>query len=250
MIRLPERKRQERWQWAISAVTVLLVHAGFIACLLVRLPMPSPTRVPPMAAIMIELASTPTASPITPAEIPPGPQAVEAHRHPKPTVKPPLQVPKQPITTATAATLPDTQRTHQSEDSQAPPAERTTAPQSAQAPPDLNTSAPAPGAADSVPSDAPLTWQSLVLSYLQKEKRYPAQSRWRHEEGVVYVRFSLDRKGRVLKAAIEHSSGYPALDAEVLDLLQRAQPLPKPPDAVPGDPLELMVPVNFFIRKH
>ncbi len=63
------------------------------------------------------------------------------------------------------------------------------------------------------------------------------------------MRFSLDRKGRVVSMSIARSSGYRALDDEVLALLERAQPLPPPPAEVPGDPLELMGPVDFFIRK-
>jgi protein TonB len=197
---------------------------------------------------MIDLAPVPTASPTTPSEIPPGPETVEAHNKPKPAHKPRLELPKQQTATPAEAALPENQPPEK-EESKRPPADRTTAPQSAESPPSEHTAAPVPGATSSNPSDVAPTWQNMVLTYLQKEKRYPAQSRWRHEEGVVYVRFSLDRNGHVLRAQIAHSSGYPALDAEVLELLKRAQPLPKPPDEMPGDPLELMVPVDFFMRK-
>jgi outer membrane receptor for ferrienterochelin and colicin len=36
---------------------------------------------------------------------------------------------------------------------------------------------------------------------------------------------------------------------EVLELIQRAQPLPAPPPEVPGDPISLVVPVAFSLRR-
>ncbi len=151
--------------------------------------------------------------------------------------------------TPTEAALPE-ERPPQKKESKTPPADTTTVPQSAESRPHNTLLLPYPALRHRIPQMHCRLGKTWWLTYLQKEKRYPAQSRWRHEEGVVYVRFSLDRNGRVLKAEVAHSSGYAALDAEVLDLLQRAQPLPKPPDDVPGDPIELMVPVNFFMRKH
>jgi len=65
---------------------------------------------------------------------------------------------------------------------------------------------------------------------------------------VVYVRFTMDRQGRVLAARLERASDFAELDQEGLDLLQRAQPLPPLPLDVPGDTLELIVPIQFFIR--
>ncbi len=202
-----------------------------------------------MAAMMVDLAPLPTASPVTPSEIPPGPQTVESRVRSKPMEKVHVKLPKQQTVTPTDAVLPEDTPQLRQEESKTPPADTTTAPQSAEAPPSQQTAAPAPGVASSNPSDAVPTWQNLLLTFLQKQKRYPPESRRRHEEGVVYVRFSMDRKGKVLSANIARSSGYSALDEEVLQLLKRAQPLPPPPDAAPGDPLELMVPVNFFMRK-
>lgn len=70
----------------------------------------------------------------------------------------------------------------------------------------------------------------------------------RHEQGVPWIRFVIDRQGRVLSASLERSSGVPDLDREALALPKRAQPLPKPPEDRPGETLELVVPVEFFIR--
>ena len=62
---------------------------------------------------------------------------------------------------------------------------------------------------------------------------------------MVLLRFRMDRDGKLLDSRIEKSSGSDALDQEALAALARAQPLPAPPVEVPGNPLELIVPVDF-----
>ncbi len=59
----------------------------------------------------------------------------------------------------------------------------------------------------------------------------------------------MDRDGKVLSARIEKSSGYDLLDEETLALIERAQPLPKPPPDVAGNPIELVVPIEFFLHR-
>ena len=110
------------------------------------------------------------------------------------------------------------------------------------------TPAPTPGN-PATPSKAAATWQGLLLARLEQAKRYPQSARFRHQQGVVLLRFAMDRDGKVLRAAIEKTSGYEALDQEVLALIQRAQPLPKPPADVPGAAIELVVPVEFSLRQ-
>jgi protein TonB len=94
-----------------------------------------------------------------------------------------------------------------------------------------------------------LTWQGLLLARLQQAKRYPLSAQARRQQGVVLLQFTMDRDGKVLTAGIEKSSGYDLLDQEALALIQRVQPLPKPPAEVAGDPIALVVPIEFFIRK-
>lgn len=60
-----------------------------------------------------------------------------------------------------------------------------------------------------------------------------------------YIRFVMDRAGKVLSSRLERSSGFPDLDREAVALPKRAQPLPKPPNDKPGDTIELVVPVEF-----
>jgi len=89
------------------------------------------------------------------------------------------------------------------------------------------------------------TWESRLMTHLGRNKRYPADARARGETGTVTVTFSLDPSGKVLSASLQKPSGHPDLDAEVLDLVRRASPLPVPP---PGAPLTITAPVRFSIK--
>lgn len=118
------------------------------------------------------------------------------------------------------------------------------------APPVKETSAPEtkPEPSASQPSSTKPTWEGLVLGALNKAKRYPREASLRRQQGVPYIRFVMDREGKVLSSRIERSSGFRPLDDEAVSLPGRAQPLPKPPAEVKGESIELVVPVEFFIK--
>lgn len=108
-------------------------------------------------------------------------------------------------------------------------------PQAPAAPP------PPPRGASTRPAD----WQARVLARLNAVKTYPASARARRQQGVVQIRFVIDRQGRVLEAALARTSGFALLDREATALPRRAQPLPAPPDEIVGARIELVVPVEF-----
>lgn len=88
----------------------------------------------------------------------------------------------------------------------------------------------APFNSDTPPaSAAPASWQSRVLSHLAHFKRYPGDARQRKRAGVAWVRFQVDRDGKLLASELVTSSGTVLLDREALQVLERAQPLPAPP---------------------
>jgi periplasmic protein TonB len=93
------------------------------------------------------------------------------------------------------------------------------------------------------------TWQALLLAHLEKHKRYPREAQWMKQEGVVELYFTMDREGRVLDARIEQSAQSSALDREALALLVRAEPLPLPPEAAPDATFELIVPIEFALKR-
>ena len=89
---------------------------------------------------------------------------------------------------------------------------------------------------------------ATLFGHLNRYKRYPASARMRRQEGVVSLRFTMDRTGHVLSYEIAKTSGSEALDSEAQDLIKRAEPLPAIPAAFGRDTLDLVVPVEFFLH--
>lgn len=94
-------------------------------------------------------------------------------------------------------------------------------------------------------SMSPARWQSRLMAYIERRKRYPSAARARGEEGTVHVRFSIDGSGNVLSVTLVRSSGFAALDEEVLSLVRRVSPVPPPP---PGSAKTITVPIRFSTR--
>ncbi len=92
------------------------------------------------------------------------------------------------------------------------------------------------------------SWESLLLKHLQEFKNYPLDARRRNEQGVVLLAFSIDRNGHVTSRHIVKGSGYADLDAEVLALVERAQPMPAFPPSMTEAELNLTVPIRFSLR--
>ncbi|TQV83145.1 energy transducer TonB [Denitrobaculum tricleocarpae] len=87
-----------------------------------------------------------------------------------------------------------------------------------------------------------------VTAWLEKHKRYPRRSKLRNEQGVVMLRFVVNRDGMVSVSAIEESSGYKRLDKEAMGMIERAQPLPPIPEDMRQANLDLVIPVKFNLR--
>jgi len=85
-----------------------------------------------------------------------------------------------------------------------------------------------------------------VIDQLARFKRFPPEAARNQEQGYVGIRFTMDRKGRILTSKVESSSGYRSLDAAALDMLQRAQPLPPPPPDIKGEIIELAMTIQFL----
>jgi periplasmic protein TonB len=268
-------------QWALCFLAVVLLHAAIVWIVLPRQSTGDAAPPTPPAAVMIDLAPLSAAPPMPPSEVAPGPkQEIAQTPPPEPAVQPvltpvppapePLAQPILPSVPPTSAPVvdvplpptpkpapPSPPKRHQQFVPHRPPAPHldikspapdTTAPPTVEAPASPTASARSPSLAPAHTATAVPTWQGLLLSRLEQFKRYPAAAQYRHQQGVAYLRFTMDRKGNVLSARVEKSSGVASLDEETLALIHRAEPLPVPPPDVAGDPIELVVPVEFRLR--
>ncbi|QCG98364.1 energy transducer TonB [Azospirillum sp. TSA2s] len=112
-------------------------------------------------------------------------------------------------------------------------------PQSQSAPPQS-----APVRAAGPPPDYLARLQARLARY----KTYPRAAQLAREEGTVLLRFVVARDGAVLSWRIERGSGFDSLDRQVEVMIERAAPLPPMPDDLPGDRLDVVLPVQFALR--
>lgn len=90
-------------------------------------------------------------------------------------------------------------------------------------------------------------YYSLLMAHLQRKKRYPAEARQARQQGVVTVRFTVDRGGTVTASSIKRSSGHDLLDQATLDLMQRVSPLPAIPREMQRDSLTIALPIDYSL---
>lgn len=86
---------------------------------------------------------------------------------------------------------------------------------------------------------------AAVMAHLERRKKYLADAHRRGERGTVHVRFTIEDGGNVRSVSLARSSGYPALDDEVLSLVRRASPVSAPPPSVNKT---ITAPVRFNVR--
>ncbi|RAI57343.1 energy transducer TonB [Roseicella frigidaeris] len=192
-------------------------------------PVAAPVEPPPAEPPPMEPPPEPVAEP--PPEPPPEPvpEQVVADLPAPPPMPPPPVPPRRPPTPRPVAQTP------------AP-----AAPAVASAPP---VEAPAPTPAARVSAAAPsASYISRLFAALERHKSYPQEARLRRIQGIALLRFSMRRDGSVTAFRLLRSAGDPSLDEAVLAMIQRASPLPAPPDDLPGDPVELSVPIRFSLR--
>lgn len=96
------------------------------------------------------------------------------------------------------------------------------------------------------------SWQGLVVSHLNKHKKYPEEALLNGLEGVVFVKVRITRNGEVLDAVLTKGSKFEILNDEATRLFSRASPLPPPPNEIANsaDELTLNFPIEFNIKKY
>jgi periplasmic protein TonB len=246
--------RAAKPRWAACLVIVLALHAGLLLIIALRRVSQEPIGMPP-AAVMVDLAPAPVAVPAEPPpppappdaqSPPPAPPKLEPSPAPHPEVAlpapPPMPKPKRK---AKRVEHPPTPR-RQAEPVASP---REWTPPAPAAPPATASQTSAAQSTPSTAASARATWQAQLVAWLERYKRYPRVAQEQRQQGVVYLRFAIDRQGRVLSSQISKSSGFVLLDEEVLALIQRAQPVPSPPPEIGGNRIELQIPVAFSLRR-
>ena len=200
----------------------------------------------PEPVVLIELPPEAAPAPATPAQhaiTPPLPDYV-----PPQTVTPPVDVPpvRAPIP-KDAVTLPPPLPLPTRQAAPAPPPIAVTNP-AITTPTGTGTGASATPGADPRALRAEVDYFSLISAHLNRRKTYPTEAKKARQQGVVTVRFSVDRSGNVSNVSIRRSSGYDILDTATLQLVQRVAPLPRMPAAMQRDTVTLSLPIDYSLK--
>jgi len=226
--------RGETIRWSACFAAVVAAHSLAVLMLLPSQEVSEFDAGAPV--VMLELPEVAASSATPPSDLTPGPPEAESAPTPpkEQETKPPeqeaevaLPVPEPPIPTPPTEARPPT----------ATPS--VTMPSVA--------AVPTPGA-EVVPAAIVKRWESALVAHIERFKRYPAEARARDERGVARVAFTIDHDGWVRASRIVQSSGSPTLDEETLAMLNRAQPMPRPPALLPNSELSFVVPVRFSIK--
>lgn len=114
------------------------------------------------------------------------------------------------------------------------------------------TSAPA-AAAPAVPSapqpDALAAYRQRLTQLLAGQREYPRVAAMRGWEGEVRLRLRVARKGNLLGVVLDRSSGFDVLDQHALAMLAGLDGLPPVPEALEGNEIQVVVPVNYKLNK-
>ena len=88
---------------------------------------------------------------------------------------------------------------------------------------------------------------STLAAQMNRYKHYPMAARRARQEGTATLSLVIQRDGTVSDFSISESSGWEALDAAVLRMLERAQPLPAFPASMSEEEIRVDFPVSFSL---
>ena len=88
-------------------------------------------------------------------------------------------------------------------------------------------------------------WAQAVTNRIGKFFIYPRSERDRHVSGAVFVHIGVRRNGRLAFLKVNRSSGVRALDEAALEMVRKAAPLPRIPDRMHLDRVDVELPVVF-----
>ena len=237
-------RRDRQFGFGLASVLLHAAVLGGVAIVLTPALTPAPPDEATVELVFEQAAPPPEAQPEVPPPAveapppepepaltpPPEPEPVPPPPEPAPVQPPPEPVPVPPPPEPAPMPPPPP-------NPKAPPVRRAPPKPVARAP--VAVPAPRGEPAPQAPVAAPVApvapvvdprWAAAVSGWLAARKTYPEEARRRGEEGRVAIRFTVDRSGRVVEAAIVTASGSALLDEAALGLLRQAVFPAFPPD--------------------
>jgi protein TonB len=221
---------------AILGLSVLLHAALFAMISLQRKPDAMPRLIASIRLIEATPSGSVAAPALAPAAIPPKArqEASRAESRPAPHVvrtAGPANVPAPSVATPTVAEV-----------SPAPSVPAAAVVAEAVRPAAAGVSMPAQ-------SDLLASYRQRLTDLFARAHEYPRVAAMRGWEGEVRLRLKVARKGNLLGVHLDRSSGFDVLDQDALALLEGHGNLPPLPEALEGSEIQVIVPINYKLRK-
>ncbi len=95
------------------------------------------------------------------------------------------------------------------------------------------------------------SYESQLLAWLERHKKYPHIARRRNQQGTVTLEFTINAEGRLLSHKIIQASAHPALNSAVQKMIKSASPLPSVPEELRKNRMKFTytIPVHFILKK-
>ena len=91
-------------------------------------------------------------------------------------------------------------------------------------------------------------YESLLVAWLEKFKKYPLRAKRLRIEGEGRLLIRIDRSGQTMHVSLAERTGSRLLDKAALEMVKRANPFPSMAQNDPRLSLEFIVPVAFLLR--
>lgn len=107
-----------------------------------------------------------------------------------------------------------------------------------------STAAAAPAQADLLAA-----YRRQLAELFARHQEYPRVAALRGWEGEVRLRLTVARKGNLLLVEVDRSSGFGILDQHALNMVNELSGLPALPAALEGNEIQVLVPINYKLKK-
>lgn len=91
-------------------------------------------------------------------------------------------------------------------------------------------------------------YEQTISAWVHKHQRYTEQAKREDANGTAVVRIRINRSGNVVYRRLEKKSGFAVLDREAMNMIQRSDPVPRPPANYPvgsSGLVEFLIPIKF-----
>ncbi len=90
-------------------------------------------------------------------------------------------------------------------------------------------------------------YKAYLEETIRLNKKYPTKARRMRHQGIVKIRFIIDKNGKILESEIVRSSGFSTLDKATIALFKRIDDFDDPPEAL-ETPYEFTVPLVYKLK--